>query len=56
MKSNKKNNINRMAELEAQKRASERQAQRTRRWQQIAFIAVSVIVLLSMVISLFIQP
>ena len=45
-----------MSELEAQKRASERQEQRTRRWQQIVFIVVSVIVLLSMVITLFIHP
>ncbi len=45
----------RLAELEAQKRASERQALRTRRWQQIAFIAISVIVLLSMIIGLFVR-
>ena len=41
---------------EAQKRAAERQEQRTRRWQQIVFIVVSVLVLLSMVITLFIHP
>jgi hypothetical protein len=41
--------------LEAQKRASERQEQRNRRWQQVAFIAISVIVLLSMVIGLFVR-
>jgi hypothetical protein len=52
---NKKNN-SRLAEFEAQKRASDRQEQRTKRWQQIAFITVSVIVLLSMVLTLFIQP
>jgi hypothetical protein len=51
----KKSN-SRMNELESQKKAAERQEQRTRRWQQILFIAVSVIILLSMVISLFIQP
>ena len=51
----KKSN-SRMSELEAQKKATERQEQRTRRWQQILFIAISVIVLLSMVITLFIHP
>ena len=51
----KKNN-NRLDVLEAQKRAAERQEQRTKRWQQVAFIAVSIIILLSMVLSLFIQP
>jgi hypothetical protein len=51
---NKKSN-SRLSELEAQKRASERQEQRTKRWQRIAFIAVSVIVLASMVISLFVR-
>jgi len=51
----KKSN-SRMTELEIQKRATERQEQRTRRWQQIVFIVVSVIVLLSMVITLFVQP
>jgi hypothetical protein len=50
----KKSN-SRLAELEAQKRASDRQELRTKRWQQVAFIAVSVIVLLSMVISLFVR-
>ncbi len=52
---NKKSSNSRLAELEAQKRASERQAARNKRWQQIAFIAISVIVLLSMVISLFVR-
>ncbi len=52
---NKKDN-SRQSELEAQKRASERNEQRTRRWQQILFIAVSVFVLLSMILSLFVQP
>ncbi len=45
----------RISELEAQKRAAERQENRARRWQQILFIAISVIVLLSMVIGLFIH-
>lgn len=54
---NKKSNAGgRLAEIEAQKRASERQEQRTRRWQQIVFIIVSVIVLASMVITLFVRP
>lgn len=48
-----KNNNARLAEIEAQKRAAERQAARTLRWQRIAFIAVSVIVLVSMVLTLF---
>jgi hypothetical protein len=52
---NKKGN-SRLSELEAQKRATERGMQRTRRWQQIMFIVISAIVLLSMVISLFVQP
>ncbi len=52
---NKKSNT-RLTEMEAQKRAEERQSQRTRRWQQIIFIVVSVIVLLSMVITLFVHP
>lgn len=51
-----KKSRSRAAELEAQKRATERQEQRTRRWQQIVFIAISVIVLLSMVIALFVHP
>ncbi len=52
--SGKKTN-SRISELEAQKRATERQENRARRWQQILFIAISVIVLLSMVITLFIH-
>ena len=52
---NKKGN-SRLSELEAQKRAAERGEQRTRRWQQVMFIVISAIVLLSMVISLFVQP
>jgi|WetSurMetagenome_2_1015567.scaffolds.fasta_scaffold1620531_1 hypothetical protein len=51
----KKNN-SRLEVLEAQKRAAERQDQRIKRWQQVAFIAISVIVLLSMVLTLFINP
>jgi hypothetical protein len=51
----KKSN-SRMSELEAQRKATERHEQRTRRWQQIVFIVISVIVLLSMVITLFIHP
>jgi hypothetical protein len=51
-----KKSSSRLTEYEAQKRASERQEMRTRRWQQVAFIAVSVIVLLSLVLTLFIQP
>jgi hypothetical protein len=51
----KKSN-SRLGELEAQKRATQRQEQRIKRWQQIAFIAISVIVLLSMVLTLFMNP
>ena len=51
----KKSN-SRLSELEAQKKASERQAQRARRWQQVVFIVISVLVLLSMVITLFVNP
>ena len=46
----------RLNEFEAQKRSEERQSQRTRRWQRIIFFVISVIVLLSMVITLFIHP
>jgi hypothetical protein len=52
----KKNSNSRLAELEAQRRMEERQSQRSRRWQQILIGAVSVIVLLSMILSLFINP
>jgi len=52
--SGKKSNSH-LSELEAQKRAAERQENRARRWQQILFIVISVIVLLSMVITLFIH-
>ena len=51
----KKSN-SRMSELKAQKKATERQEPRMPRWQQIVFIVISVIILLSMVITLFIQP
>jgi len=47
---------NRLAEMEAQKRAAERQEKTNKTWQQVAFIAVSVIVLLSMILALFIHP
>ena len=53
---NKKNTNTRLAELEAQKKAADRQAQRSRRWQQIAIIGFSVIVLVSMVLSLLFHP
>jgi hypothetical protein len=46
----------RLSEVEAQKRAVERGEQRKRRWQQILFIAFSAMVLISMIISLFVQP
>ncbi len=36
-------------------RAQQRTQQINRRWQQIAFIAISVIVLLSMVLALFMK-
>jgi len=52
----KNKSSSRLSEQEAQKRAAERQEQRTRHWQQIVFIVVSVLVLLSMVITLFIHP
>lgn len=52
---NKKGN-SRLSELEAQKRVTERNEQRTRRWQKILFVGFSVMVLISMVISLFVQP
>jgi hypothetical protein len=55
MPTKKPNYNSRLAEMEAQKRASERQTLRTKRWQQIAFVAVSVIVLLSMILTLFIR-
>lgn len=54
--SGKKSQNTRLAEQEAQRRAADRQAQRTRRWQQIVFIVISAIVLISMVITLFIHP
>jgi hypothetical protein len=56
MANSKRNNASRLAELEALKRATERSDQRKRRWKQVAFIAVSVIVLLSMILTLFVQP
>jgi hypothetical protein len=52
----KKINNSRLAELDAQRRMEERQTQRTRRWQQIMFGVISAIVLLSMILSLFINP
>lgn len=55
MPTKKTNTNSRLAEMEAQKRAAERQTQRNKRWQQIAFVAVSVIVLLSMILTLFIR-
>ena len=55
MPTRKVNKNLRLAELEAQKHAAERQTQRNRRWKQIAFVAVSVIVLLTMILTLFIH-
>jgi hypothetical protein len=52
---NKKGN-SRLSELEAQKRAAERGEARTKSLQRALFIAFSVIVLLSMIITLFVQP
>ena len=54
--SGKKSQNIRLTEQEAQRRATERQEQRTRRWQRILFVVISAIVLISMVITLFIQP
>ena len=51
---NKKGN-SRLSELEAQKRAAERGEQRSRRLKQFLFVGFSVIILLSMIISLFIR-
>lgn len=52
----KKNSNSRLAELEAQRRMEERQKQRSRRWQQVLIGVVSVIVLLSMILSLLVNP
>jgi hypothetical protein len=40
---------------ELEERAQQRSQQTNRRWQQFAFIAISVIVLLSMVMTLFMK-
>jgi hypothetical protein len=40
---------------EVEERASERARARTLRWQRIAFILISVIVLASMIIALFVR-
>jgi hypothetical protein len=45
----------RLTAAEIEERNQERSETRTRTWQRVAFIAVSVIVLLSMVITLFIR-
>ncbi len=55
MPARKPNTKSRLSEIEAQKRAEERQKQRSLRWKRIAFVAVSLIVLASMILTLFIQ-
>lgn len=55
MSTRKTNYTSRLTETEAQKRSADRTTKSRKRWQQIAFVAVSVIILLSMVLSLFIR-
>jgi hypothetical protein len=50
---NRKTN-RRLTQAEVEERAAMKNQQRTRRWQQVAFILVSVLVLASMIITLFI--
>jgi hypothetical protein len=50
---NRKSN-RRLTQAEVDEKATAKNQQRTRRWQQIAFILISVMVLASMIITLFI--
>lgn len=52
---NRKTN-RRLTQAEVEERAIQKNQARTRRWQQIAFVVISVMVLASMIITLFIQP
>lgn len=45
----------RLTSAEVEEKAAKRSQARTRRWQQIAFILISVIVLASMIITLFVR-
>ena len=45
----------RLTTSEVEERAAERARARTLRWQRIAFILISVIVLTSMIIALFVR-
>lgn len=54
MPARKPKSKSRLTEIEAQKRAEDRRTRRNLRWKQIAFVTISVIVLLSMVLSLLI--
>ncbi len=49
-------NVNRrLTTAEVEERAAERARARTLRWQRIAFVLISVIVLASMIIALFVR-
>ena len=45
----------RLTTAEVEEKAAQRSQARTRRWQQIAFALISVIVLASMIIALFVR-
>jgi len=51
---NRKEN-RRLTTAEVEERAADRARARTMRWQRIAFILISVIVLASMIIALFVR-
>ncbi len=45
----------RLTKAEYEEQESQRARQRTRRWQQIAFALVSIMVLAAMIVSLFVR-
>ncbi len=45
----------RLTATEIEERAAQRSQARTRRWQQILFVLISVIVLASLIITLFVR-
>lgn len=50
-----RNTNRRLTKAEYEERASQQALMRTRRWQRIAFVLVSLIVLTSMIVTLFVR-
>ena len=50
-----RNTNRKLTKTEYEERAAERAQMRSRRWQRVAFILVSLIVLASMIVTLFVR-